>query len=898
MILLYSLMHTFDFLQFARRIASLRLWMGLVILIATSASAQSSLTISGPIQGSPGETLTFRMLQGSDKVSANQWFQVFNPDRYTGNDYVTSFTLAMSPQTDGSLVVVAPAPGRYKIRGEMGSTQAEAYFLIRSQASMPSIRGSAFNVNTGSGPLDRARVSRVFALAQRAGLNWAQIVQTGGIDLDSSGLKLQLPCPFCAGTMALDDYGWVIDEAHRQGLKVVVEPNFAGLSQSGQVAPYYAVQLTPKGWVGDLPGLLAEGSPLIPQVMQSYTAYMLQMAQIAQEHGAEAMIVGNESNTTNQPNSLLWSQKAQWKTMMASLRQTFRGKLWVGMALGACDDPNDLDIWTLGDGINAPALPKGSGITCSSSGGVPGTSSNNPSAEQMSAYMAQSLPYYQTEKLHALTGLPIIFQEFGAIPIDGVNYGLDTWQQLNSTVVRDNQEIVDYFEANMRALGDQRLLAGFFFIGVGLNYFERTDPLRQPALVNAIANWWGGDTAYFVPCMSSLVFQANFDTGGCPLDQEALLTKGWSVVQDTSDTTNQVLEGTGDSNTAWGATVPPTLPIGASSWTDYKVKLRLRLMPGAQPRGSIDFREGADGNSYSVAIGFGRVQLQKLTRTQGQYPVLASYEVPGGTQTGQWYQLEITANGATITVTLNGTVVIQITDQTGAYRSGGIRLGVGSGNGPATVDFDDITVETLSINLATGWNLVGNSVDTPITVADAFNDVTKVESVWKWVPTGNTSGITYPNWAFYTPTQSDGGKAFGAGKGYDVLTAINGGEGFWVNAKTNFSMPLPAGNPVISTSLRNMTSGWHLVSIGNPEMPSNFNIDLSESVPAAGVVPLNINSLWAWDSVQSKWYFYAPSLDAQGGTVLRDYINANGYLDFLAASRTLSPGVGFWVNKQ
>ena len=53
--------------------------------------------------------------------------------------------------------------------------------------------------------------------------------------------------------------------------------------------------------------------------------------------------------------------------------------------------------------------------------------------------------------------------------------------------------------------------------------------------------------------------------------------------------------------------------------------------------------------------------------------------------------------------------------------------------------------------------------------------------------------------------------------------------------------------------------------------------------------------LWAWDATNSAWYFYVPSLDANGGLVT--YINNKGYLDFTATGKSLGVGVGFWVNR-
>jgi hypothetical protein len=60
---------------------------------------------------------------------------------------------------------------------------------------------------------------------------------------------------------------------------------------------------------------------------------------------------------------------------------------------------------------------------------------------------------------------------------------------------------------------------------------------------------------------------------------------------------------------------------------------------------------------------------------------------------------------------------------------------------------------------------------------------------------------------------------------------------------------------------------------------------------------VNLTSLWAWDSAQSQWYFYAPSLDAQGGRALTDFIASKNYTDFGASAKTLGQGLGFWVNR-
>ncbi len=192
-----------------------------------------------------------------------------------------------------------------------------------------------------------------------------------------------------------------------------------------------------------------------------------------------------------------------------------------------------------------------------------------------------------------------------------------------------------------------------------------------------------------------------------------------------------------------------------------------------------------------------------------------------------------------------------------------------------------------TLNFIAGWNLVGNSSSESLDAATAFGDASKVTSVWKWLPAS-------ANWAFYTPTVADGGAAYAASKNYDVLTTINGGEGFWVNAKAAFTAQLPSGTAETTAWFKSMPLGWNLIAIGDNQTPSQFNQLLSASPPAPGVIPLNVTSLWAWDSVQKNWYFYAPSLDSAG--TLSSYIASKGYLDF--GTKVLDPTTGFWVYKQ
>lgn len=198
------------------------------------------------------------------------------------------------------------------------------------------------------------------------------------------------------------------------------------------------------------------------------------------------------------------------------------------------------------------------------------------------------------------------------------------------------------------------------------------------------------------------------------------------------------------------------------------------------------------------------------------------------------------------------------------------------------------------VAVKTGWNLLGNGSVEPLSVYSDFNDSSRVMSVWKW-------NAANAKWAFFSPLLADGGAAYAASKGYEFLTKIYGGEGYWVNASKAFSVALMPETAVSSTSflqgkVGELRRGWNMVAVGETSTPSAFNSNIGMTPPSAGSTPLNLTSLWAWDNENAKWLFYAPELEAKGGTALTDFIAGKGYGDFAAFNKKLGPGVGFWVN--
>jgi YVTN family beta-propeller protein len=241
-----------------------------------------------------------------------------------------------------------------------------------------------------------------------------------------------------------------------------------------------------------------------------------------------------------------------------------------------------------------------------------------------------------------------------------------------------------------------------------------------------------------------------------------------------------------------------------------------------------------------------------------------------------------------------GVTVYTIDPTTGALTAG---TAVGAGTYPnSVITTGGIVASSQSgttLNLVAGWNLLGNSVEASMDVATTFGDATNFVSVWKWIP-GNK------RWAFYAPSMTTSLATYAASKGYDVLTSISGGEGFWVNANSPMTVSLPMGTAISatkfadqSTAPNNLPSSWSLIAVGDSPSPRGFVNAIAVSQPVSPVVAAtSLTTLWAWDSSAKNWEFYAPNLDNSGG--LASYITGKNYLDF--GSKVLDPGMGFWVN--
>lgn len=249
-----------------------------------------------------------------------------------------------------------------------------------------------------------------------------------------------------------------------------------------------------------------------------------------------------------------------------------------------------------------------------------------------------------------------------------------------------------------------------------------------------------------------------------------------------------------------------------------------------------------------------------------------------------------TTCGATLGAGASCTISVTFTPTAAGTRTGAVTVTSNAATSPSIISLSGTasggasTPNTpVALSLTTGWNLLGNSSAAPIDVTTTFGDATKITTVWKWNKVAS-------KWAFYAPSMTSPAlTTYATNKGYDVLVSIGPKEGFWVNASTAVALTGPAASGVMLAE-SDLQSGWNLVGSADNQTPSQLNQGLNCSLIAAGK---SIVTAWAWDAPNKNWKFYAPVLEAQGGTVLADYITSKGYLPF---STALSVSDGLWLN--
>ena len=292
-------------------------------------------------------------------------------------------------------------------------------------------------------------------------------------------------------------------------------------------------------------------------------------------------------------------------------------------------------------------------------------------------------------------------------------------------------------------------------------------------------------------------------------------------------------------------------------------------------------------------------QGQGLTGTSLVLDGRGSFAAPGGIiQTMRWSYisgplletLSLPQDGAlsSFTPLHPGTFVIQLT---ATDNHGQIAKATQTMTVTAAPGYVPPIVLEYPLVLASGWNLLGNSLNQKLLVAALYGDSNTITSVWKWSP----SKI---GWQFYAPSMDTATlQSYVNQKGYDVLSEVWPGEGYWVNAKSSPILPKQQGLP-FALNPDQLVSGWNLLATSHDVLPTAFHAAMTGTAIGTSALPglqaIDLTTLWAWDSKMSLWYFYSPKLDGDG--TLAAYIQSRGYLDFAQHNKTLGHGTGFWVN--
>lgn len=166
------------------------------------------------------------------------------------------------------------------------------------------------------------------------------------------------------------------------------------------------------------------------------------------------------------------------------------------------------------------------------------------------------------------------------------------------------------------------------------------------------------------------------------------------------------------------------------------------------------------------------------------------------------------------------------------------------------------------LNFALGWNLVSSA--TAFEVGAILGDPSAYITVWKWQNGGT--------WEVYLPGEAVPG-AYATSKGFGQLSAINPGEGFWVNAGGPSTVTPPG--PPVSGDLT-FPSGWNLAGLMS---------DKAVTVEALLAKTPTIISVWKWE--QDKWAVSLPGEPVPGAYALSKGFGILG---------SINPSEGFWVN--
>lgn len=445
--------------------------------LTPSHDAPPFLRISAPGETFVGEEVVLDA-SGSWDVDGDpfvlEWTQFHNPDRYTGNEFVTGNDVLIR-SLDGSVSAMYPAsitgtaqirfspewPGNYRFelvaRDRDGEKRQAVDVLVHLRQSQFEMRLSS--LDSWWGPESPCVAADVFERARTSGANWVEyniwheVENTQG----TAVTRCTAPgFPACAGPTD-EQLCDLVGLAHADGLKFFVSTN---------------VMCAEKG---------CEPHQIQPIDMHSFFASwserILELAVVAEQCGADMLSVGMEMYSTH-------PMADEWRQLIHDVRGVYSGALtYLGLPMYTMQE-YPFQAYDLLDYIGMYYIPDGS---------APSEGNTHPKVSDMEIYMERQMQeYYEIQVLPVLTqyGKPIFVWGVGCQNYDGVNMQPMWFQRTGDP---DNQEQVDWLEAALRVLSRRPWLYGVSATGQWLHrgtFAVSWETGGRPA-GDAVSLWYG-----------------------------------------------------------------------------------------------------------------------------------------------------------------------------------------------------------------------------------------------------------------------------------------------------------------------------------------------------------------------------------------------------------------------
>jgi uncharacterized protein (TIGR03437 family) len=136
--------------------------------------------------------------------------------------------------------------------------------------------------------------------------------------------------------------------------------------------------------------------------------------------------------------------------------------------------------------------------------------------------------------------------------------------------------------------------------------------------------------------------------------------------------------------------------VGDSSWTDYSIRLRVKMLDNTGSVVILGVRNNpATGEGYQVHYSVGSSLLWKQSGTGANFSQTLVESKPGSVKSNVWSQIELRVQGATVTALLDGTTTHQWTDPQSPYLTGGFTVGICCGAQSSQIEVDDLSMTPL-----------------------------------------------------------------------------------------------------------------------------------------------------------------------------------------------------------